>query len=359
MHLSARSMKLGIAMLIVAGCSHSVPTGNGGAPDQSDFTNLVPRRLTYSSGADIQPRWTADGTALMYTFEAQLPDQQYTDRCLGALPPDGGSRVGEWCWSSWDQETRRDGVAWGTMSTQGDVVFNHHHGTGDKQIAPFTGGFYHVKAGAHSTADATELLGLIEIPTGGVERYDYLLSPVYTGDESITALAGQILLSVSGCPINCKWDTVYTGLDLVRLSTRAASQPQVLARLLGASNLSWDPSVDRFFFGRADRVEAIPTSGGRVTVVWQLPRSPDRGIPLLTGVSAGGGRVAVSWQYSVAESIHSVMGVLDADGGVQELVHSVNGPFWGALALSPDGTRLVAERRDITQRDLYLWFLGP
>jgi hypothetical protein len=316
----------------------------------------VPRRLTYSSGADIQPQYTADGTALMYTFERQLPDNEYPDRCLGALPADGGARIGEWCWPGFDEGLRRDGIEWGTLGPDGALVFNHHFGAGDKQPSPFRGAFYHADVADRALARPTEVLPLLTTPPGGAESYDYLLAPVFTAPGEVTGLAGAVAIAEAGCPM-CVWDTVYTGLDLVRLSLVEPRPPEVLARLFGARFLAWDPSVDRFFFGRADRIESIPTGGGSASIAWQLPRSPDRGIPVLEGVAAGGGRVAVSWRYSLADERHSVVGLLRPDGDIDEVVHSVNGARWGALTLSPDGRRLVAERSAVGERDLYLWSL--
>ncbi len=347
-------------LLVGGGCGHTVPF-SGGVPDEDPgFTNLVPRRLTYSEGADIHPQWTADGSAIIYTFEQQLPGDEYPDRCLGALPADGGSRQAEWCWPGFDQGARRDGIEWGALAPDGTLVFNHHFGAGDKQPSPFAGAFYHAPAGSDPLTASTALLTLLAAPPGGSEPYDYLLAPVFTRPREVTGLAVAVSVAETNCP-RCVWDTVYTGLDLVRLSLDAPGTVEVLARVLGARFLAWDGSVDRFFYGRADRIEAVPTDGGPAAIVWQLPRSPDRGIPVLTGVAAGDGRVGVSWHYTDGDTRHSVIGLLRADGGVDEVVHSINGPRWGAISLSPDGNRLVAERTEGGQRDLYLWVFagGP
>jgi hypothetical protein len=292
----------------------------------------------------------------MYTFERRLPGSEYPDRCLGALPPDGGMRRGTWCWPGHDEAFRRDGIEWGTLGPDGTVVFNHHFGAGDKQPSPFGGAFYRAGGDDPVLAEPTVLLPLLAPPPGGAERYDYLLWPVFVAPGEVAALAVGVSIAEAGCPL-CVWDTVYTGLDLVTLSVDRPGSVAVLARLYGARFLSFDPAVDRFFVGRADRVESVPASGGTPSLVWQLPRSPDRGIPVLTGVASGGGRVAVSWRYTDGPQRHSVVALLRDDGDVTEVVHSIDGPRWGALALSPDGLRLVAERTEFADRDLYLWRL--
>ena len=109
---------LGLA-LALTGCGHSATFTT--ADDRSDeaFAGIVPVRLTFDEGADLHPLWSADGSALMYTFERRLPFAPHFDRCLGALPPDGGQRRHEWCWSAWNEAERRDGIEWGTLDASG------------------------------------------------------------------------------------------------------------------------------------------------------------------------------------------------------------------------------------------------
>jgi hypothetical protein len=342
-----------LAAAAAIGCGHSDAflTPDDRRPDP--LTAIVPIRITFDAGADIHPLWSADGSRLLYTFERFLPLADYPDRCLGALAPSGGQRMHEWCWPSWDEGTRRDGIEWGALDGEGRLVFVHHTSAGDKQPLPFHGWAY-----LGDTAAIVNPRPLVElmIPYDGATfPYDYLTGPVFTGPDEVTALAASIAVT-QACG-SCPFDTTFTGADLVRLSLGGTASLRALARLQGAAFLSWDRSADRFFFGRAGKVETVPTEGGEASLVWQVPRSPDRRDVLLTGVAAGRGRVAVSWRWFQHDTLHSSLALLTPEGSPETLRHEIGGVQWGELSLSPDGRSLVAERRDGADRDLYLFRL--
>lgn len=337
-------------------CGHS---GTFVAPDDRTveaFESVVPVRLTYDAGADIHPLWTADGATLLYTFERQLPFADYPDRCLGALPPDGGQRSNEWCWSVWNEGERRDGIEWGTIDAGGRLVFVHHLSAGEKQPLPFSGQLY--QATVSSIVTPTPLVELMVPRAEAAAPWDYLTGPVFTAPDQVSALATAIAVNVN-C-FDCAFDTTWTGADLVRVSLNGTPRIERLARLHRAAFLAWDRSVGRFFFARDGRIETVPTDGGEVRFVWQVPRSPDRHDVTLSGVAAGAGRLATSFRWIEIDTmvhLHSVIGVLGPDGNVIPLRHEEDGVTWGEMSLSPDGRKLVAERRNGTERDLYLFEL--
>ncbi len=341
-----------LAPLLTLGCGHGEPFVAGDPGTRSPFAEASPIRLTYDDGADIHPVWTADGSALMYTFERQLPGSDFPDRCLGALPPDGGQRIREWCWPGWDEGTRRDGIEAGTLGPGGLLVFAHHYGAGTKQPNPFRGEVFVAPAVAIDSPG--HLLTLLVQPPGGTARYDYLLSPVFTAPRQVTALAASV--DIAERCFNCAFDTVFTGVDLVRLATDQPDHLQVIARVAGAHFLVWDPSIGRFFFARDGRIETVPTGGGEPVMAWQVPRSDDRRDEAITGIAAGAGRLLVSHRWREGEVVHTQLGEILADGSIAEIAAAANGPAWGEMSLSPDGTRLVVERRDPGgARDLYLY----
>ncbi len=337
--------------VVLAGCGHEAAFTTPAQGGKTPYQPAEPTRLTFDAGADLHPLWTADGRALMYTFERQRPGAEFPDRCLGALPPDGGQRVGEWCWPGWDERSRRDGIEAGTFDTEGQLVFVHHYGSGSKQPNPFRGAVY--RAPPDSLVGAERLLTLLAPPPGGTTRYDYLLGLVPTGPHEITGLASAV--SIAERCIGCAFDTLYNGIDLVRLATDRPDDVRVLARIGGARHLAWDASVARFFFSRDGRVETVPQRGGEPQLVWQVPRSTDRSDPRVTGVAAGAGRVVVSYRWTEGGEVQSVIAELASDGNAVPIASAVAGPIWGELSLSPDGRRLVVERRAGSDRDLYLF----
>lgn len=347
----SRLVAVPIAAILMAGCGHAAPFSTPIEGGDLPFVPLTPARLTFDAGADLHPAWTADGRALLYTFERQLPGAEYADRCLGMLPPTGGQRIAEWCWSQWDEGTRRDGIETGTIDAAGRLVFVRHYGAGSKQPTPFRGGVY--IAPPDSLAWAERLLTLLEPAPGGTTRYDYLLGIVATGSHEVTGLAATADIA-QRCN-ECGIDTLYLGIDLVRLATDTPDDVRVLARIGGARHLAWDATRESFYFSRDGRLEMVPQEGGEPRLVWQVPRSADRSDGQLTGVAAGAGRVVVSHRWTEGGQVHSVIDELASDGHEVRLASAVDAELWGELALSPDGRRLAAERRIGNDRDLYLF----
>lgn len=343
-----------VVLVALLGCGHSAPFTTPDDRGTSPFAALVPTRLTYDAGADIHPQWSTDGRAILYTFERQLPGSEFPDRCLGALPAAGGQRIGEWCWSSHDEATRRDGIEAGALSEDGRLFFVHHHGAGTKQPNPHKGSAY--LASADAIGSPVRLFDVLVAPPGASARWDYFLAPVFTGPDEVTGLAAAVRIEVP-CR-DCAWDTTYSGLDLVRVDLRAPDSHAIIARIGRATFLSWDREADRFFFARDGRIETVPTRGGEATMVWQVPRSPDRGQVEITGVAAGGGRLAVTFRWFEQDTLHNILGVITPEGDVQQVAFATHFPRYEEIALSPDGRRLVVERRDGNgERDLFLYEL--
>lgn len=353
--MPVRRVQAGIAAaLLLAGCGHSAPFTAADGTTDSPFAALVPTRLTFDAGADILPQWTTDGRVLLYSFERHLPGAEYPDRCLGALPPTGGQRIGEWCWPGHEEATRRDGIEVGALSEDGRLFFVHHYGAGEKQPNPHKGSAYVADSG--EIGAATRLFDVLVPQPGASARWDYFLAPVFTAPGAVTGLASAARID-QPCP-TCGWDTVYIGLDLVRVDVGSPGTMTVLARIGRASFLSWDRSNDRFFFARDGRIETVPTGGGEPALVWQVPRSADRSDNRITGLAAAAGRLVVSQRWTEHGEVRNQLGVLGPDGTIEELAASINFPRWERLALSPDGQRLVVERRDASgERDLYLYEL--
>lgn len=351
--LHPHSLRIASALALL-GCGHSPPFTTVDDRDTSPFLGIVPVRLTFDAGADIHPQWAGDGQSLLYSFERHLPGSEYPDRCLGALPAGGGQRRHQWCWPSFDEFTRRDGIEVGAMSGDGRLFFVHHYGAGVKQPNPHKGSAY--LAPVDAIAFPTWLFDVLVPHPGASARWDYFLSPVFTGPDEITGLGAAVTVD-QRCP-NCTFDTVYTGLDLVRVDLARPDEMEILSRIGRATFLSWDRSVDRFFFARDGRIETVPTDGGEATMVWQLPRSPDLSDGVITGLAAGGGRLVVAYRWTERGEVRNLFGVLAHDGTVQQVEPMSGFPQWGEMALSPDGHRLVVERRDGNgERDLYLYEL--
>jgi hypothetical protein len=81
-----------LALSLLLGCGHSEPFTNPNTGTEQPFDPGPPVRLTANHGGDLQPAWTADGNALLYSVSD--PARQDRDVCL-ALITAGGARQSE------------------------------------------------------------------------------------------------------------------------------------------------------------------------------------------------------------------------------------------------------------------------
>ena len=80
---------------LLAGCGHQDGFPTGDVPDAGPRSTIPPIRLTLALGEDLAPAWLAGDASLAYSFRRETSGG--TDRCLGQLPPDGGTRFLEKC----------------------------------------------------------------------------------------------------------------------------------------------------------------------------------------------------------------------------------------------------------------------
>jgi hypothetical protein len=82
-----------LAVLLGSACAHQDPFPSGEVPDGGPWSPTPPIQLTLSAGPDLAPAWLLDGSGLAYSFRPEGD----LDRCLGVLPPGGGTRRSEKC----------------------------------------------------------------------------------------------------------------------------------------------------------------------------------------------------------------------------------------------------------------------
>ncbi len=134
------SRRGGIRALLVLGlvaCGHSEPFGP--TPSEAGPFAPAPDRLTFSPQQDVLHGFSANGTELFYTYCEDLKAEQTPacgtspanpstevrdqDRCLGALPVGGGSRILDLCGSpARDADSLKQFVS-GTRIADGSLVF--------------------------------------------------------------------------------------------------------------------------------------------------------------------------------------------------------------------------------------------
>lgn len=86
-------LRISLSLALLLGCSHSDPFVTR-IPMVGPLTAGADVRLTLNSDQDYWPTWTEDGSGILYAFvDPDLPRH----RCVGLLPPAGGTRYWQMC----------------------------------------------------------------------------------------------------------------------------------------------------------------------------------------------------------------------------------------------------------------------
>lgn len=364
-----------LGALVAGACSHSesFPT----IPNRPDgpFGTETPTRLTYSPGDDEVPTISTPGR-LSYRYRRGTPDRDF---CAGVLPVRGGPRVAEVCaWES-DDASRSDMFGAAVLLEDGRFLWTRHEsGTGNQ--APQEGGLYLGPAASPRTA--VRILSLLVQPVGASARWDLLVDPIQTGPDEITALAAQWYIgpTIARGPI----DTIVRGVEIARidLTTNPATitilAPAPDATTWGRDAATGDlyytrptyitPSEDSAYKPIADTLFRAAPGGG--TPIWGRPEVSNQVSGRVDGMAVGGGRVYVAYRsarsippLSIPPIIETTSRIVEITNGVESSPRltrvSLTRERWGRLAITQDGSALIAESILPSGRDLYLIGVTP
>lgn len=347
-----------MASLILAGCSHSQPLSSR-PPENTDPHNPTPpTRLTFDPGVDQYPAWLADGSGLLYSYQIQgTPD---LDRCLGLLPPGGGSRRLEQCATG---DIRHDSTNALLASASGpgglaawvDVV----------GLRPLTG----PQAGGLRVGRRGDQLGARQVQAfpyvapGGL-RHAMASSLAWLGDSAVVYV-GNELVYPSPCS-NCKVDTVAVGREIVLLKVdRNPAALEIVAGTFEATSLSVSPDGAILYFTVAgdSRVFGRTLATGAVLVVHDfgvLGIARDVSAAEASLVAIVGGQVTyfTDPQYGPMQVDYGGTLYHVALGTGQETPLSAGDRLARHPAISPDGLTVAVELTSVAQPgppDLYLY----
>jgi hypothetical protein len=197
-----------LLLLLALGCAHSDPftTGDGGALGPHDST--APVRLTYNAGQDRAPAWLPDGSALLYAF--QRLDQPDFDRCLGLLPPAGGSRLATKCIPGDPGHDSINVIEIAAQSPGGRLAWVEQLGLA---FVSFAGGSIRVGTFAPADRGTVQLSLPYVVPGGSVHVTATHLA--WLGEHALVYVGSDLAISAP-CP-GCGMDTLVAGRDIVRL----------------------------------------------------------------------------------------------------------------------------------------------
>lgn len=346
----ARRTALVAAIAVLAACSHSDAFTT---PETRVETPLAPgtvAQLTYNLRADRMPVASPDAGAVLYQFETGDADR---DTCLGALPLGGGTRLGEWCAVDGQEATRADLFAAGALTANGTLAYTQHSSLVFAPI-PNAGALY-VAANGDQTR-RVKVADLLRLYPGIPSPVDFLFGLTWSGPDELSALATTA--NIARACNTCAWDTTYVGQAVVRLRTSTPNQLDIVALVPGASQLVFDPTVRRFAFLREGDVWTLPATGGTPALAYSLSADP-AGRPVV-GVAAGGGTLFITRAWFDGQVYQSDVARISGATAVPIAGTQIAGGRWQRAAASPDGRRVVLERRPTasTTTDLYLAEVG-
>jgi hypothetical protein len=346
--LERRTFRAAI-LAVLAGCGHGEPFQ---VPDPSAGGPLVPgilARLTYSPGRDRAPHWRADGSAILYTYERT--DRPLHDWCLGALPPDGGSRTASWCEVA--QPDTQIAYDWVAEGPNGDLAYarsatrRNAYTSGDWWVRVAPGGNF-----ARSVAVARVGLTPPGGPTlDGVQQIRWL-DPTHLVYVAERRFVGRRCRS---CPV----DTTITGRLLLSLDLAGSQGPQSLPGTAYATGVAVR-GPDEILFTRAgdSRVLRYTVSSGAITTAHDFGQGRiardvqvvgDKLLAVVDGV------VSVGYDSALGDTAQTDLGgdlaIVDLASG-SEMKASIPFPV-RYPALAPDGRRALVQT-PIRPEDLYL-----
>lgn len=352
----ARPARRSVPWLLLAAlaCGHEEPIAPGSGGATGPRAPGDPLQLTFSPDHDATPVWLAGGRGILHSFDRTL-DGQF-DRCLGFLPPGGGSRTFEFCATSPGNADSLDALEGAGASPGGRLIYQWSQSSG---VRTFPNDAVLALASLDRPFDTQELGPVPYILPGGrthagIARVDWL-------DESTAVWLGEDRFYPRACS-TCKPDTVRIGREGVRVSLAGPTPGlAIIPGTTDATSLAASPDWPDVFFTLPmdSRVYRVAPGGGTPAVVHDFGTGE-----VVRDVAVAGGRLVAVVGGFVELVDDPVLGVYQRDlggrlvvleldsGGVTDLpttsLHVARRPF---LAPAGEASAVVAE--------LYLVVSGP
>lgn len=327
-----------------AACSHSEPFSNQQGTD-APFDAGPPARLTLNPAHDGNPAWLADGSGILYS--SQQLDRPDTDVCLAELPPAGGSQRRLIC-DIPGEKTTTDALQSPAAGVDGRLaVVSAGNGAMGGTSPVFIG--IAVASGLDASSAQT-VRSLPFTPAGGIPQ-DYAGHLRWLAPDRLVYV-GQRLRVQRPCPLpSCPLDTLTAGTEVTLLdlsgADAAGSAVPGTAQATGVAPIL-DGAAILYTLPNDPRVYRRMLASGAVAVVHDFGATG-----VARDVHAAGNRVAVIVGGRVAYSVDPAAGPIQWDsGGVihlfdldagSEVALDTPGRLYRRPAISPDGTRIVAE----------------
>jgi hypothetical protein len=299
-----------LILLAALACGHEDPIAPGSGGADGPWNPAAPVRLTWASGYESTPSWLPDGSGILHSFDRILGGR--FDRCLGLLPPGGGSRTLEFCEVGPGAADSLDAIGSAGASPGGRLIYLWSQTVG-VQTAPSTSRL--VLASVARPYEATTLTPVPYSLPGSrvhsnVARVDWL-------DDDRAVYLGEWLVYPVPCMF-CEPDTMRVGREgvLVNLAGAAPSL-SIIPGTEDATSLAASPGGSHVYFTLPldTRVLRLPPTGGVPEVVHDFAA-----FGIVRDVAVSGDRLVAVVGGTVTPMTDPFLGSWLEDGGGQ-LVH--------------------------------------
>lgn len=338
----ARWTAVGLLCLaaFAGGCGHSDPFANppGG---EVPFDPGPPARLTLNPYHDGHPSWLADGSGILYS--AQQGEREDDDVCLAEIPPTGGRQRRLVCDIPGDREST-DAAQSSAASADGRIALMS---AGNGTLGGSSPAFLEIALiPTLDGRDAQRVRTLPYEPAGG-SRQDYAGHLRWLGDGALVYV-GQRFVAQRPCPAPCPLDTLMVSTEVTTLTVEGAGAAMPGTELATGVAPVQEGSAILYTLADDSRVYRRVLASGQVTVAHDFgPAGVARDVHAAGDrvVAVVGGRVAFSVDPRAGPVQWDSGGVLHVVslGGNGSQVLDTPGRLYRRPALSPDGTRIVAE----------------
>lgn len=329
-------------LLLAAACGHTEPFTTAPTSTDGPFADAAPARLTYNGFTDSAASLTADGQGLLYLYTGLANG----DRCIGLVPPRGGSRRWELCDTRFEAADSGKSFSAPALASDGRLLYLSALARRGRD------GPDHTTLWLADSALPYQRRALIAFPINiGGQAISWLTDAQWTGADGFIARAG--LLNVGRLCRDCSLDTTITPAGIVRgtISTSGAA----LAFVVGAEGAAVHALAENggsiVFMRSFTEILRVAATGGTPTLVGVLPTSAR-----VTGISCQGsdcvltqlgGAVAGGAEGTRVYRIRLATNAID-------LLTTVAGR-WAGPVLLPTGGDVVMQASTVPTRDLYLF----
>ena len=333
----------------LVGCGHSEPFGERSYDTDQPFNPSPPVQLTLNRGHDRRAAWLPDGSGIVYS--TQRPGDRDRDVCLAELPSTGGRQRWLVCNLSPMGENLSDAIESAAPGAEGQLAFYGASSRVGASLPERQG----LELGSFTDPASAGMLLSIPYTVAGSRTHTGISQLRWLGPARLLFL-GEIVAVTNPC-IGCEQDTLRSGRDAVSIQVTGGAPPEAIPGTENASGVSPGNSEDEVYYtiGGDTRVYRRRLSTGEVSVAHDFGASGIARDVHVVGTrmtAVVGGRVHFTndpsfgpFQWDSGGIVH----VVNLQDGSDVTAHDPTElGLYRRPQLSPDGTRVVAERYPLT-----------